>query len=276
MEGKVCLVTGANSGIGRETAIGLARRGARVVLASRSEEKSRPVLDEIAADEGAGDAEFLPLDLGSLASVRSAADDVLARGLPLHLLINNAGLAGSRGLTEDGFERTFGVNHLGPFLLTNLLLGALRDAAPARIVNVASHAHYGARGIDFEAQKRPTASLTGFPEYRVSKLANVLFTAELARRLEGSGVTTYAVHPGVIASDIWRRVPWPIRPLATAFMKSPEEGARPSLYLATSPEVADHSGRYYEGERERKPSRSARDPELARALWEESEAFCGL
>jgi retinol dehydrogenase 12 len=193
LAGKVVLVTGANTGIGRVTAEELARRGAKVYLACRSEEKTRPVLDGIRSNGGI--AEFISLDLGDLASVRSAAVKFLATGDPLHVLVNNAGLAGTRGLTKDGFEITFGVNHLGPFLLTQLLLPVLRATAPARIVNVASKAHYEAKGIDFDALRTSTVSVTGLPEYAVSKLSNVLFTKELARGKAGAGVTSYSLHP---------------------------------------------------------------------------------
>ena len=214
----------------------------------------------------------LPLDLADLASVRTCAEQFLARDEPLHVLINNGGVAGQRGITPDGFELAFGVNHLGHFALTAALLDRLAGSAPARVVNVSSDAHYQARGIDFEAVRRRTASVTGMPEYAVSKLANVLFTQELARRLDGRGITAYALHPGVVASDIWRRVPWPVRPLLKLRMISTEEGARTSLYCATSPEVAQASGRFYEKSAERGASAVA-TPELAGALWQRSEAW---
>ncbi len=274
LDGKNAIVTGANTGIGRITAVTLARAGARVWLACRSRDKAQPVIDEI---KGAGGrAEFLALDLADLASVREAAKAFLATGEPLHLLVNNAGLAGQRGKTKDGFELTFGVNHLGPFLFTMLLVERLRASAPARIVNVASVAHYKAERIDWDKLREPTRAVTGLPEYQVSKLANVLFTRELARRLEGSGVTTYALHPGVIASDIWRRIPWPFRNVMHAFMKSPEEGAQTSLYCATAPELAAETGRYYDDRKERKPSKLAQDDALATELWRRSEEWAGL
>jgi len=269
LNGRTFLVTGANTGIGRETARVLVVRGARVYLANRSREKTLPVLDEIARESEGAQVEFLPLDLADLASVRACADAFLATGHPLHGLINNAGLAGRRGMTDSGFELHFGTNHVGPFLLTALVLDRLRESAPARIVNVSSEAHYRAPGIDFEAVRRPTKNLTGFPEYAVSKLANVLHAQELARRLDGDGVTTYALHPGVVASDIWRRVPWPVRSLMKRRMLSPEEGARTSLFCATSPDVAGESGQYYDDMRRRDPSASA-TPELAAELWDRS------
>jgi NAD(P)-dependent dehydrogenase (short-subunit alcohol dehydrogenase family) len=274
LDAKTFLITGANTGIGRATAQALAERGASVVFAGRSEARTQPVIDEISAQTGNRSLHFLALDLGSLDSVRACAESFLAGGHPLHVLINNAGLAGQRGMSESGFELTFGTDYVGPFLLTALLLDRLRESAPARVVNLASEAHYAAKEIDFEAVRRPTKSVTGMPEYSVAKLANVLHAQELARRLEGTGVTTYSLHPGVIASDIWRRVPWPIRPLMKLRMKSPQEGARTSLYCATSPEVASESGHYYEECRRKQPSRTA-TPALAAELWERTAQWVG-
>jgi dehydrogenase/reductase SDR family protein 13 len=275
LDSRTYLVTGANTGIGRETARGLASRGAKVFLASRSETKTRPVIDEIAADTGNTSLEFLALDLGDLSSVRDCAEAFLATGEPLHGLVNNAGLAGQRGMTKSGFELAFGTNYVGPFLLTALLLDRLRESAPARIVNVASEAHHGAKGIDFEAVRKPTKTITAFAEYAVSKLANVVHAQELARRLDGTGVTTYALHPGVVGSDIWRRVPWPVRSLMKLRMLSPQDGAKTSLYCATSPELAGESGQYYDDGRRQKPG-SAATPELGAELWERSAAWVEL
>jgi NAD(P)-dependent dehydrogenase (short-subunit alcohol dehydrogenase family) len=272
LDGRTFLVTGANTGIGKETAQALAARGAHVVLACRSETSGRRAIDEIAARTNSRSLALLLLDLGDLESVRQAAATFLATDQPLHVLINNAGVAGAHGMTASGFEIAFGTNHVGPFLFTNLLLERLRASAPARIVNVASVAHYNARGIDFEAMRRRTRSITGMREYSVSKLANVLHAQELARRLDGSGVTSYALHPGVIASDIWRRVPWPLRPLMTRRMDSPEHGARTSLYCATSPEVAGESGGYYDDCRRQEPGAAA-TPSLAAELWRRSSEW---
>jgi retinol dehydrogenase 12 len=272
LAGRTFMVTGGNTGIGRATAAGLASRGGRVYLACRSPDKGRAAVADIVAATGRDAVAFLPLDLASLASVRQCAERFLALGEPLHVLINNAGMAGRRGVTSDGFELAFGVNHLGHFALTAALLDRLAASAPARVVTVASDAHYQATGVDFAAVRRPTASITGTPEYAVSKLCNVLFSAELARRTAGRGITTYALHPGVVASDIWRRVPWPVRPLIKLRMLSPEQGAATSLHCATSGPVAAASGRYYENSRERQPS-SVATPDLARALWEHSQAW---
>ena len=273
LENLVALVTGANAGIGRATAIDLARRGARLFLAGRSEPKMRPVIEEIARATPNASPEFLALDLGDLDSVRKCAADFLSRDLPLGLLVNNAGVAGQRGLTRSGFELAFGINHVGHFLLTNLLLDRLKKSVPARVITVSSRAHYRPKGLDFDAVRRRTRSISGLREYGVSKLANVLFSAELARRLEGSGVTTYAVHPGVVASEIWRRVPPPFESIIKLFMLSVEEGAQTTLYCATSARAAVESGLYYERCEVKRPSKLARDAALAGELWRRSEAW---
>ncbi|HUA41024.1 MAG TPA: SDR family oxidoreductase [Streptosporangiaceae bacterium] len=271
LNGRTFLVTGGNTGIGLATATALAVRGGRVHIACRSEQKGRAAQEAIAAAAGPEHVSFLKLDLADLASVRASAKEFLALGEPLHVLVNNAGVAGQRGLTKDGFELMFGVNHLGHFAFTIGLLDCL-TSSKARIVNVASDAHYGAKGIDFDQLRRPARGITGMAEYSVSKLCNVLFSEELGRRLAGTGVTSYALHPGVVASDIWRRVPRPIRPLVTMRMLTVEQGAQTSLYCATSPELADVSGRYYEKCAEREPSPVA-TAELAAELWQRSEAW---
>lgn len=272
MKGRTVLITGANTGIGRATAHALAAAGARVFFAGRSEEKTRPVMDTIAQATGNQDLHFLALDLEDLDSVKRAAETFLARNEPLHVLVNNAGLARAKGVTKQGFERTFGVNHLGHFLFTLLLKPALEAGAPARVVVVASRAHERFHGtLDFSVLQQPTRHYTGWPEYQVSKLANVLFAKELARRWDAAKVHSYSLHPGVIASDIWRSVPWPLRPLVRSFMRTPEEGARASIHCASAPEVADHNGRYYDEDgRERRNSPQADDPALASTLWEKS------
>jgi retinol dehydrogenase-12 len=274
LSGRTVMVTGGNTGIGLATARTLAARGARLHLACRSRPKGEAAVAAIKAATGNDGVRFLQLDLADLAAVRAAAAEFLALGEPLHVLINNAGVAGRRGLTSDGFELMFGVNHLGHFALTTALLGCLAESAGtgARIVNVSSDAHFQAKGIDFALVRRRTRSITGFPEYAVSKLCNVLFSRELARRLDGTGVTSYALHPGVVASDIWRRVPWPARPLVTRRMLTVEQGARTSLYCATAPELAAVSGRYYEDCAEREPSQVA-TAELSKLLWQQSEEW---
>ncbi len=271
LQGRIALITGANTGIGRVTARELARRGARVFVATRDEQRTRDVLADIRAAGGEG--RWLALDLGDLGSVRRCAQAFLALDAPLHLLIDNAGLAGRRGFTASGFELAFGVNHVGHFLLTQLLLERLKASAPARVVTVASHAHYRAAGIDWDAVRRPTRHLSALPEYRASKLANVLFSAELGRRLAGTGVTTYSLHPGVVASDIWRPFPQPLRWLLTRRMLTPEEGAKTTIYCATEPSLAGETGLYYDRCRPRTPSALARDNALAAELWRRSEAW---
>ena len=269
-KGRTFLVTGANTGIGRATAAALARQGGRVYIASRSREKGEEAVAGIKASTGNEAVWFLPLDLADLDSARACAAAFLATGDPLHVLVNNAGVVRARSRTKQGFELMFGVNHLGHFALTNALLGCLTASAPARVVTVSSDSHYSARGIDFEALRRPERGITGLHGYAVSKLCNVLFSQELARRTADTGVTSYALHPGVVASDIWRRVPWPVRPLITRRMLTVDEGAATSLDCATSPDVAQDSGKFYDRCAERAPSRVA-TPKLAAELWKHSE-----
>jgi retinol dehydrogenase 12 len=272
--GRTFLVTGGNTGIGRSTAAVLAARGGRVYIACRSATAGEAAVAAIKSAAGSQHVWLLPLDLASLASVRSCAAAFLALDEPLHVLVNNAGVGGQRGLTADGFELHFGVNHLGHYALTLLLLDRLAASGPgARVVNVSSAAHYGAPGIDFDALRRRTPSFTGQREYAVSKLCNVLFTQELARRA-GSGLSAYALHPGVVASDIWRRLPRLVRPLITARMLTNEQGAVTSLYCATSPAVAAERGRYYDKCAVQEPSPVA-TPELAELLWQRSAAWTG-
>lgn len=271
LAGRTFLVTGANTGIGRVTAVELAKRGATLTLACRSEEKTRPVLDEIA--QAGGKASFLKLDLGDLAGVARAAKTYLDGGAPLDVLINNAGLAGQRGITKDGFELQFGTNHLGPFLFTVLLLPRIREGSAPRIVNVSSQGHYRVKDIDWDAQRETTRTVSGFPEYCVSKLCNILFTKELARLKAGPSVHSYALHPGGVATDVWRRIPWPVAAFMKLFMLTAEEGAQTTLHCATSPEVAGDNGLYYDKCREKKPSRLAEDEALAKKLWSISEEW---
>ena len=274
---KTFIITGANTGIGRITARELAKRGDRVILACRSKDKTTPVIDELKRETGNDKIEYVHLDLGDLASVRACAEELLARNTPFDGLINNAGLAGQRGETKDGFELTFGTNHLGHYLLTRLLLPRLQEAGEARIVNVSSQSHFQAKGIDWAALQKPTKTVTALKEYEVSKLANVLFTKELARRLAGTKVTTYAVHPGVVATDVWRRVPAPFRWVMKKFMVTPEQGALSSLRCATDPELAHETGRYYTASgKEKKPNPLADDTALAATLWQKSAEWTGL
>lgn len=273
---RTALITGANTGLGRSTAAALARLGWRVFFACRSSRKTQPVIDALAQETGNADLHFLPLDLGDLASVRECARQFLARGEPLHVLVANAGGYGTPGLTKQGFEPTFGVCHLGHFLLVQALRPALEAGAPARVVVVASRAHERVKALDLSRLQRPGASLIAMREYGVAKLCNVLFVKEAARRWGPDKVHFYALHPGVVASDIWRALPWPLRPLATLGMLTPEQGCRASVHCATSPEVAAHTGRYYgEDGAERRCNPLADDPALAAKLWEQSEVWTG-
>ena len=273
LQGRTFFVTGANSGIGRALVEALAARGARVVLASRSKERTEPVLEGIRRSCAGADAEFLEIDVSDLASVRSAAGRFLATGRAIDVLVNNAGIAGTRALTRDGFDLTYATNHIGPFLLTNLLLPRLRAAPEARIVNVSSIAHAGVKRLDWAGlERRAEPKRSAFPDYAVTKLMNVLHAKELARRLAGTGVTASALHPGTVATNIWRAVPQPLQWLLKRFMLSSEAGAQTPLYCATAPELATVTGRYYDKCREVAPNPLADDEALAQELWARTEA----
>jgi retinol dehydrogenase 12 len=261
---KTVLVTGPSSGIGLATAFEMGQLGFHVVAAGRSEERIRPVVDAIAS--AGASAQFLHLDLASLESCRSAAQTFIETGRTLDVLINNAGVGGVRGLTEDGFEIHFGVNHLGHFMLTHHLTPALRPGA--RVVVVSSEVHRRAKGIDFALVRRKTRS--GWAEYGVSKLANILFARELARRRPE--LRTYSVHPGLADTNIFPAIARPFfRNRRTA-----EEAARTGVWCATSDVVAEETGLYYSKMKEREPSPVAQDDGLALELWERSEQWCGV
>jgi len=271
LEGKTCLVTGASSGIGKETAIGLSRMGARVVMSCRNRERGEAAKSEIIRRTGNSDLELLLCDLSSLAQVRNLADEVLERYDALHVLVNNAGtfsLAG--GTTIDGFEPTLAVNYLAPFLLTNRLLGLIRTSSPSRIINVSSVSHYGGR-IDLNQITRGKSGVL-MSAYSNSKLALVMFTYELARRVQGSGVTVNCVHPGAVATRIWRLPTF----LTRALMISAKSGAQTTLFLASSPEVEGSTGRYFEKKREKRLSIESYDEEKAKLLWDTTCKIVGL
>lgn len=277
---KVCVVTGGNSGIGLHTVIGLARQGARVALVSRSRERGEAALEQARAAAGP-DArlDLVVGDLGSLASTRALADDLLGRYPALHVLVNNAGLwMTTRTETADGLETTFAVNHLAPFLLTNLLLERLIASSPARIVNVSSEGHRRGR-LDWD-DLQATRGFGKVKAYCDSKLANVLFTRELARRLEGTGVTANVLHPGVVNTNLGGNatgvIRWVFDAVGPLFFLTPEQGARTSLHVATSPALDGVSGRYFKASREVSPSRTARVDADAARLWAVSEALAGL
>lgn len=273
LAGRTFMVTGANSGIGRAMVDALAARGGHVVLACRSEERTRPVLEVLRQRYPRAPAEFLPLDLADLDSVHAAATRFIATGADLHVLVNNAGIAGTYGVSRQGFDLTYATNHIGPFLLTSLLLPRLRQQQTARIVNVSSRAHEMARRIDWAMlERRSFPRRSGFSDYAATKLMNVLHARELARRLEGTGVTTYAVHPGAVASNVWRALPAAAQWFLKLFMLSNEEGARTPLLCAAAPQLAGVSGRYYDKGREAMASALANDAGLAQELWQRTEA----
>ena len=277
MKGKVVVVTGSNVGIGLETAVGVAALEATTILACRNRTKAEAAAREVTQRTWNDDVHVVDLDLSDLATVRKAADEVLAGWGRLDVLVNNAGGVWSeRRLTAQGFEQTFGVNHLGHFYLTNLLLDRLRGSAPARVVNVTSVGHHAAfRGMrfdDLQSERR----YDSMEAYSRSKLANLLFTRELARRLAGTGVTANAVHPGPVRSgfgmdgDLTGLQGWGMR-VVRPFEISARRGAKTSLYVATSPELAGETGLYWARSKPGHMSRQARNDGAAARLWHESE-----
>jgi NAD(P)-dependent dehydrogenase (short-subunit alcohol dehydrogenase family) len=284
LEDRTCLVTGATSGIGQETACGLAREGARVLIVGRDPARGEAARAEIARRSGNDRIELMLADLGSLQEIRRLAGEVQKRCDALHVLVNNAGVVNMRHQrSPDGFEVTFAVNHLAYFALTNLLLDLLIASAPARIVNVASDAHRFGRidwdDLNSERRYRGVPLVAAMRVYGTSKLQNILFTSELARRLAGSGVTANCLHPGAVSTRLGAnngaagRV---VTSLLRPFMLSPAEGARTSIHLATSPEVGEVSGRYFANTREARCSRAASDAEAARRLWQVSAELTGI
>ena len=276
MHGKTCLITGANAGIGKAAAIGLARQGARIVLLCRSEARGRAAMDEIARRSGNGSLDLLIADLASQAQIRDAAEEYLQRFDRLDVLVNNAAVLAwrERRLNEDGLEMTFAVNHLAPFLLTGLLLDRLKECAPARIVTVASGAHRKAE-LDFDDLQNER-DYSPFEAYSRSKLANVYFTYELARRLEGTGVTANCLHPGVVSTALFREMrPWQRVALwlGRPFLLKPEAGADTAVYLAGAPEVEGVTGKYFEKREEVRSSPVSYDADAARRLWDASESL---
>ena len=278
MEGKVCLITGATSGIGEVTARELARMGCSVVITARDERKAEIAVDELRAESGSLKIDGLVADLSSQAQVRNLAAEFKRRHNRLDVLINKAGAVHLRRyLSQDGIEMTFAVNHLAPFLLTNLLLETLINSAPARIITVASNSHEGQEIDidDLESQR----SYWFMRAYGKSKLANIMFTYELDRRLAGSGVTANAVHPGFVGTNMGANNGWLVKlflPLTSLWALNPEEGAETSVCLASSPEVEGVSGKYFYQKRAIASSPSSLDEEKARQLWEVSARMTGL
>lgn len=278
MDGKTCVITGSTGGIGRITALRLGDAGARVVIVGRDRERGQTLVDDFRRRQGPGAAEFFAADLSSRAERSALADAILQRHPRIDVLVNNAGgMFGRRTMSADGLEMTFALNHMGYFHLTHLLLPAIRAAAPARIVNVASDAHFGV-SLDFDDLQNEH-SYRRLRAYKRSKLANVYFTYELARRLEGSGVTVNALHPGFVATEIGvrnRLIPRLVWSLATLAAIDVEAGAKTSVFLASAPEVADITGRYFDKCQPKPSSPASYDEQSQRRLWDISAGLCGL
>ena len=278
MRGKVCMVTGANAGIGRATALGLAITGATVVMVCRNKDRGQEALAWVQQESGNSSVRLFLADLSSQASIHRLATDFKALYPALHVLINNAGIIPRRRiLTEDGLETQFAVNHLAYFLLTALLLDVLKAGAPARIINVSSQLH-GRAPLDFD-DLQSERSYNRVLVYARTKLANVLHSYELARMLEGTGVTANCLHPGLVATNLLADatgLPRAIRFAVRVVRASPEAGARTSLYLATSTEVEGVTGKYFARQRAVPSSKASYDQPAARRLWRISEELTGL
>jgi NAD(P)-dependent dehydrogenase (short-subunit alcohol dehydrogenase family) len=280
MVGKTCLVTGANSGIGKETALGLARMGARIVLVCRNSQKGERTLADIQRETGSTQITLLLADLSSLDSVRTLASQVRQRCARLDVLINNAGAAVPlRTLSADGIEMTVAGNHLGPALLTWLLLDLLKASAPSRVINVSSETQRNAP-LDMDDLQYGRRRYNGLAAYSQSKLLMNAFTFELARRLEGTGVTANCLHPGVVATGIWPAdAPWYFRLIIGVmkpFMLSAQRGAEVSLYLATSPDVANVTGQYFVKSKPAESNPLSRDPKVMADVWQWTERMIDL
>jgi len=277
MQGKVCLVTGANSGIGKGTALGLAKMGATVIMVARNPKKGQAAREEIKTLSGNDAVELMLADLSSQTAVRGLAASVKEQFDYLHVLVNNAAIIPpERTITMDGIETQFAVNHLAPFLLTNLLIDFLTSSAPARIVNVASTAHRDGK-IDFDdLQSEKKYNRLGWQQYSNTKLANILFTNVLAQKLEGTDVTANSLHPGVIWTNLWRGFPKFLYPLAKLLFKQVDEGAQTSLYLAASPDVEGVTGKYFKDKKVVDGAPQAYEQGVAQQLWQVSAELTHL
>lgn len=270
LEGRTVVITGANTGIGKETAIDLAKRGARIIMACRDPERGQAAVKEVIEKSSSQDVVFMKLDLADSKSIREFAEAVNKGEPKLNILLNNAGvMVCPYGKTADGFEMQIGVNHFGHFLLTYLLLDLIKKSAPARIINVSSLAHtWGSINLeDINSEKRYDKNAA----YSQSKLANVLFTRSLAKRLEGTGVTAYSLHPGVVQTDLWRHLNGPqqvLMKIASPFTKNSVQGAQTSIYCAVEPSLENQSGGYYSDCAPTECSKTAKDDVLAEKLWE--------
>ena len=279
MQGKHVAITGPTAGIGRHTALDLAARGADLTLFCRNADKGQSLQQDCAALSG-NTPNVIIMDMADLGSVRRAAEEFLALDQPLDVLLNNAGLVNtSRRVTVDGFEETLAVNHLAPFLFTGLLLDAVQRASPARIVNVASHAHTFVKSMGFDDMQAEKGYKT-FREYGRSKLANILFTRSLAGRLEARGITVNCLHPGAVSTSLGSNNPGLLSNvlplLLKPFFRSPEQGAETSIYLCCSEEVADVTGEYFANCKPAKTRPWARDDAAAERLWQYSEECTGF
>ncbi len=281
--GKTVVVTGGNSGIGKETSVELARMGAHVVIAARNPAKATAAVEEVRERVGASaSVETMSLDLASFESVRAFADLYTKAHDRCDVLVNNAGLMlARRTVTVDGHEATFQTNHLGPFLLTNLMHDTLKSSAPARVVNVASDAHKMVKGVQFDDLEWERRRYRGFSVYGATKLMNILFTRELARRWDGESITANAVHPGFVGSNFGREGDYGLlgkigMPLVRPFAISNARGALTSIYLASSPDVDGVNGQYFYKGQVTGPKATALDDDTAARLWDISAQMTGL
>ncbi|MFX1585954.1 MAG: SDR family oxidoreductase [Promethearchaeota archaeon] len=276
MEGKICMITGANSGIGKATALGLAEMDARIVMVCRNKERGESAQQEIIEETGNKSVDLLICDLSSQEQIRKLVSEFKQKYQNLHVLINNAGIVLSkRMLSVDGIEMNFAVNYLAPFLLSNLLIDVLKMSAPSRIINVSSGVHKTA-SMDFDDLQGENKKYGAFKNYGVSKLALTLFTYELSRRLEGTRVTVNAVHPGVVRSNLGRDQSAFSRGFQKTFFKSPRKGAATSIYLASSPDVEGITGKYFIKKQPKKSSNESYNEEYAKRLWEISAEMTNL
>jgi NAD(P)-dependent dehydrogenase (short-subunit alcohol dehydrogenase family) len=280
LENKLCVVTGANSGIGKETARSLAADGAYVIMICRNKKRAENARQEIIDDTGNTGVKTIIADLGIQHEVRSAADQINRKFGQIDMLVNNAGLvANEREETIDGIEKTLAVNHLAPFLLTNLLWDGLRLANDARVINVSSEIHkMGAKVFDLD-NLQLSKNYSAMNAYGVSKLCNIMFTHELAKRTTDSSITTYSLHPGVVGTQLAEEAGWTMKLfywLGKPFMRSPKSGAETTIYLATSDDIESMSGQYFKDKNPAKPATIAYNDDITSQLWERSAILTEL
>ncbi len=280
MKGKTVVITGGNAGIGKATAIALAKKGAEIVITSRSEDKAKTAIAEIKSASGNEAVSYVLVDLSSQKSVRKAAEELKSKCPQIDVLVNNAGCYVSElQLTGDGLEMQFGTNHIGHFLLTNLILDNIKAAGKARIVNLSSIAHKSTRELNLDDINYEKDEYGGWKAYSRSKYCNILFTKELAKRLEKDGITVNAVHPGGVRTEIaeknanwFTKLGWIVM---KPFMITVEKGAATSIHLASSPEAEGVTGHYWVRSKQEWSNKPSQDPENAKALWKKSEELVG-